>query len=149
MAQHQAALVFFSAFSGHIVQLIATNSLRAPAIQSGVCILFVVSEMKPPATAPPSIPKNAKIRRFLLTFCVSGAKSAGSVAISCNMLVTTTVGTSANFSARLPTICPALWKDKSAMGKSSLQMMSSVIVRKLPFTFPDWTMPATAKIMSD
>ena len=123
-------------FSGHNSQALATQSLIPPAIQSGICILLVLSEMKPPATAPTRIATKAKTRLFLLMFFLRGPKSAGSVDMSCNMLVRTTVGTSASPSTRLPTICPALWKDRRVIGRSCRHVMSSVMVSKLPLTTP-------------
>ena len=142
----QTALTFFS---GHNIQELAMRNLMPPAIQSGICTLLVRSEMKPPATAPARIAKNAKTRLFLLMFCLSGPKRAGSVEISCNILVKTTVGTSVNPSTRLPTICPALWNDRSVIGKSCLQLMSGVMVSKLPFTVPPCIIAAVAKMIND
>ena len=123
-------------FAGHNIQALATQSLMPPAIHNGVCILRVFSEMKPPATAPTSIATKAETRLFLFMFFLKGPRRAGSVDMSCNILVKTTVGTSANPSTRLPTICPALWKDRSAIGNNCLQVMSSVIVSRLPLTTP-------------
>lgn len=134
---------------GHNIQELAMRILMPPAIQRGICILLVPSAMKPPATAPASIPTNAKTRLFLFMFCLSGPKRAGSVVISCSILVKTTVGTSVNPSTRLPTICPALWKDRSAIAKSCLQLMSGVMVFKLPFTTPPCIIAAVAKMISD
>ena len=105
LINHHTAVTLFS---GHNIQTLATQSLMPPAIQSGVCILLVLSEMNPPATAPTSMATKAKTRLFLFIFFLRGPKRAGSVDMSCNILVKTTVGTSANPSTRLPTICPAL-----------------------------------------
>ena len=102
---HHTALTLFA---GHNIQALATQSLMPPAIQSGTWILLVFSAMNPPATAPTSIATKAKTRLFLFIFFRRGPRSAGSVDMSCNILVKTTVGTSANPSTRLPTICPAL-----------------------------------------
>ena len=105
LLNHHTAVTLFS---GHNIQALATQSLMPPAIQSGICILLVFSEMNPPATAPTSIATKARTRLFLFMFFLKGPKSAGSVDMSCSILVKTTVGTSANPSTRLPTICPAL-----------------------------------------
>ena len=138
----------FTIFFGHTVQAIAMSNLIPPAIQRGICILLVPSAMKPPATAPASIPTKAKTRLFLFRFCLKGPKRAGSVEISCSILVKTTVGTSAKPSTRLPTICPALWKERSAIGNNCLHLMSLVIVFKLPLTVPACIIAAVTKMMS-
>ncbi len=149
VTKHQELYSTLSLRSGHTIQAIVITNLNPPAIHNGICILLVASDIKPPATAPTRIPKNASTLLFLLIFIRGGANSFGSVTTSWSIEVRTTVGISAKFKVRLPTIWPAAWKLSRAIGNSDLQSMSSEMVSRDPLTIPACTIAAATRIITD
>ena len=139
--------VFLAFCSGQIIQRRVMHSLIPPAIQRGTCMRLVPSPIKPPQMAPAKVKKKAHILLFLLIFFVGPARSFGSDQMSCNILVTTTVGTSTKPTALDPTICPDAWNESKAIGMTSHQLMSSEIVSIAPSTDPPCTTAAAIKMI--
>ena len=133
--------------AGQKAHATAMPIFRQPTSHNVLCILPVLTERNPPTTAPTTTATNAPSLWNLFSFSRHVTKRRGSVATSCSILVSTTVGMLSWPKAREATIWPADWKLSSAMGKHWRQSISSLRRWSLPSTSADCINPAATSTM--